>query len=501
MPLIVTTLYGLAALFGAAFGLIELRMLRRFLRNRGVIRASWASRPVMAGRDEASTASDLAMAPRVTIQLPLYNERTAADRIIRAAAGQEYPRDRFDVQVLDDSNDETTAIATRVVDELRAEGVDIELIHRDHRTGYKAGALAEGLQRTDAEFVAVFDADFAPEPHFLRRLLVEERAFDDPGVAFVQARWAWGTEATRGWLPATLALLLDRHFRVQKPVRAFLGNVTTFNGSGGIWRRTAIDDAGGWTSDTLTEDLDLSYRCALAGWKGHYLPDVKVLNELPGHMRAFKLQQRRWAKGSAQCLRKLMSRVMRAGDLVESRWDEAFMLAGYAIHPVLFLSLLLWPWAVLMMDRRLFWVMQGLMSLSIVAAALSLVVTIRERDDRLGPSAIREVVAGLCVGTGLMVNNTVGQLQGLFVRGGEFVRTPKLAAGHDDASLASLGADRAYASPLHWTFFLEIAVMAYSVWSANLLVRAGEPLWSLAMVFWAVCMGLTIQQQVVARTA
>jgi len=496
MPIVITALYGFAALFGAVFGLIELRMLRRFLQHRTTIRSTWR-----ADGEAAPARPDGATTPSVTIQLPLFNERTSADRIIRAAADQDYPRDRFDIQVLDDSTDETTAIAQRLVDEIRAEGVRIELIHRDHRTGYKAGALAEGLIRSEADFVAVFDADFAPEPHFLQRLLLEDFAFDDPSVAFVQARWAWGSDIDHGWLPATLALLLDRHFRVQKPVRAFLGNVTTFNGSGGIWRRSAIEVAGGWTSDTLTEDLDLSYRCALAGMRGHYLPDVRVLNELPGHMRAFKLQQRRWAKGSAQCLRKLTGQVMRAGDLVESKWDEAFMLAGYAIHPVLLLSLVLWPWAVLYVDRRVFWVLQGLMSLSIAAAALSLFITIRERDDRLGLSSIREVVAGLCVGTGLMVNNTVGQLQGLFVSGGEFVRTPKLTHVHEDETLGALGADRAYVSPLHWTFFLEIAVMLYSVAGAAMLVSLGQGFWSVAMVFWAVCMGLTIQQQLVTRTA
>ena len=495
MPHVITALYGFAALFGAVFGLIELRMLRRFLRHRTSIRASWGAEATEGRGAEATDA------PTVTVQLPLYNERTSADRIIRAAANQDYPRDRFDIQVLDDSSDETTAIVARLVEEIRAGGVRIELIHRDHRTGYKAGALAEGLERSDADFVAVFDADFAPEEHFLRRLLLDDSAFADPKVAFIQARWAWGADAEEGWLPGTLALLLDRHFRVQKPVHAYLGNVTTFNGSGGIWRRAAIEDAGGWTSDTLTEDLDLSYRCALAGWRGHYLPEVSVLNELPGHMRAFKLQQRRWSKGSAQCLRKLTSKVMRAGDLVQNKWDEAFILAGYAIHPVLFLSFILWPWAVLEMNRGLFWVLQGLMSLSLVAAALSLFVTIRERDGSLSFGSVREVVIGLGVGTGLMVNNTVGQFQGLLSSGGEFARTPKLVHAQDDPALDALGADRAYVSPLHWTFFLEIAVMGYAIASATLLIRSGEGFWAVAMVFWALCMALTVQQQVVARTA
>lgn len=494
MSLIITALYGLAALFGAAFAAVELRMLARFLRHRAEIR-SRTEHP----RDGGPASGD--SAPTVTIQLPLYNERNAADRIIRAAAAQEYPRDRFDIQVLDDSTDETTAIVRRVVDELRAEGVRIEHIRRGHRAGYKAGALAEGLERSESEFVAVFDADFAPEPTFLRRLLVDSKAFLEPTVAFVQARWAWGTDDGESWLGATLALLLDRHFQVQKPVRELFGNVTTFNGSGGIWRRSAIDAAGGWASDTLTEDLDLSYRCALAGWRGRYLHDVKVFNELPGHMRAFKLQQRRWAKGNAQCFRKLTRSVMRAGALVEDKWDEAFMLAGYAIHPLLLASLILWPWAVLYVDRTLFWILQGFMSLGIIAAFVSFFVTIREREPRGGLSSLGKVVAGLCVGMGLMVNNTVGQIQGFLSSGGEFVRTPKTGAVHDDEVMVAMGADAPYTSPLHWTFFAELLVMAYCVVGAVFLVQHGEALWSLAMVFWAACLGLMVQQQVASSAA
>lgn len=493
MPALITTLYGIAALFGAAFAAVELRMLARFLRYRSRIRAAKERAPGAEVLDEASL-------PSVTIQLPLFNERTSADRIIRAAADQDYPKDRFDIQVLDDSTDETTAIVARLVEEVRARGVRIEHIHREHREGYKAGALAEGLQRSGSELVAVFDADFAPEPSFLRRLIAEERAFDDPRVAFVQARWAWSRASTQGWLASALALLLDRHFRVQKPVREYVGNVSTFNGSGGIWRRAAIDDAGGWASDTLTEDLDLSYRCALAGWRGRYLHDVMVFNELPGHMRAFKLQQRRWSKGNAQCFRKLTRSVMGAGALVEDKWDEAFMLAGYAIHPLLLASLILWPWAVLYVDRTLFWILQGFMSLGIVAALLSFLVTLHERDAEWRIGALREVLVGLCVGMGLMVNNTVGQIQGFLSSGGEFVRTPKLATVHADRTLGSLGADLPYSSPLHWTFFAELAVMAYCVAGAVFLVQQGEGLWSLAMIFWALCMALMVQQQVGVRS-
>jgi cellulose synthase/poly-beta-1,6-N-acetylglucosamine synthase-like glycosyltransferase len=494
MSYLITLLYGAAALLGAAFAAIELRMLARFVRNRAAIREANSTHGAIDGRDDDS-------APTVTIQLPLYNERTSAERIVRAAAAQDYPAARFDIQVLDDSTDETTEIVAKVVAEVRNAGVTIQHIHRSHRTGYKAGALAEGLLESEAAFVAVFDADFAPEKRFLRRLILDSDAFDDPSVAFVQARWAWGEAEDAGWLSRVLALLLDRHFQIQKPVREFVGNVMTFNGSAGIWRREAIDDAGGWASDTLTEDLDLSYRCALAGWHGHYLHDVKVFNQLPGDMRAFKLQQRRWSKGHAQCFRKLMTRVMRAGAVVEDRWDEAFMLAGYAIHALLLASVLLWPWAVLQVDRALFWIIQGFMSLGIVAALLSFFITIHERDGEWRARSMGHVILGLAVGMGLMVNNTVGQIHGFLTTGGEFVRTPKPAASHADQTIDQVGAARSYASPLHWTFFAELLMMTYCFAGAAFLIVRGEPLWSLAMISWGICFGLVLQQQLGAPRA
>ena len=494
MSFAITVLYGAAALFLAAFGFWELRMLVHFLRNREAIRGT------PSYESDRPAPGPETVPPTVTIQIPLYNERTAAEQIILAASAQDYPRDRFDVQVLDDSTDETPQIVAKVVEELRARGVRIEHLHRDNRRGYKAGALAEGLERSTSEFVAVFDADFVPEPGFLRRLVLEARAFDDPTVAFVQARWAWGS-AIEGWLPSALALLLDRHFRVQKPTRAFSGSVTTFNGSGGIWRRKAIESAGGWTSDTLTEDLDLSYRCALDGWRGRYLADVIVQNELPGHMRAFKLQQRRWSRGSAQCFRKLTGRVLSAKKVVRHRWDEAFMLAGYAIHPLLLASLILWPWAVLYVDRTLFWVLQGLMSLGIVAAMLSFLITVHERGESWSLGTLAKVIISLCVGMGLMVNNTVGQIQGFASSGGEFVRTPKRKRVATDSALAAMGAEQPYSSPLHWTFFAEVLVMAYCLAGAVFLVQQGQGLWSLAMLFWGACLGLMVQQQMAQSLA
>lgn len=492
MSYLISALYASAALLGAAFALIEFRMLWRFIRNRDAIRAT------VGGTSTPSTL-DVTDYPRVTIQLPLFNERRAAEQIIRAAAAQDYPKDRFDVQVLDDSTDETTDIAREVVEEIRKTGVRIELIHRDNRQGYKAGALAEGLERSDAEFVALFDADFIPRPDFLRRMLVDEAGFAEADVAFVQARWAW-SEPVKGFLASALALLLDRHFFVQKPTRAWIGNVTTFNGSAGIWRRSAVDEAGGWSADTLTEDLDLSYRCALRGWRGKYLRDVPVVNELPDNMRALKQQQHRWAKGNAQCFRILTGRVLASTGVIADRLDEAFLLAGYAIHPILLTNLLLWPWAVLLMDRTTFFIIQGIMALVILVAPVSFALTVIERDRKLTLASVWQVIAGVCVGIGLMVNNSAGQVAGFLSEGGEFVRTPK--AQHVPSETAPEKVKpKAYSVPLHWTFFIELIVMAYCLASTAMLVANGEALWAVPLVFWAACLGLVVQLQMTPAPA
>jgi cellulose synthase/poly-beta-1,6-N-acetylglucosamine synthase-like glycosyltransferase len=491
MQVVLSLLYAAAALLAAAFAFIELRMLWRFLRNRAAIHATFDAAP------EGAPARGGSPPPTVTVQIPLYNERTTAEQIIRAAAAQDYPRDRFDVQVLDDSTDETRDIVARAVAEVRASGVRIAHLHRDNRQGYKAGALAAGLEHTDAEFFAVFDADFVPEPSFLKRLLVEERAFEDPKVAFVQARWSFGGPV-KNLFSSALALLIDRHFFVQKPTRAFVGDVTTFNGSAGIWRRKAVDEAGGWSADTLTEDLDLSYRCALRGWRGAYVHRVAVVNEIPGHMRAFKMQQHRWAKGNAQCFKSLTGRVMASKGVLHDRWEEAFLLAGYAIHPILLTNLLLWPWAVLYMDRTLFWSLQALMGVAILVAPLSFAITVIERDGRWSLASIGEIVAGICVGIGLMVNNSAGQVQGFVEAGGEFVRTPK---SNRRPGAPQRSAARTYTSPLHWTFFAELVVIGYCFATTAVLMSRGEGLWAVPLVFWAMCLGLVAQMQMSPRLA
>ena len=486
MSFVITVLYILVAGGGALFAAFELRLLLRFMRHRDAIRASVR---LNGARPRAGTTVEL---PTVTIQIPLYNERTSAARVLRAAAAQDYPRDRFDVQVLDDSTDETPAIVEREVERLQAEGIRIRHLRRKERTGFKAGALAAGLEHSNAEFIAIFDADFTPGEDFLRTVLGSDGSFQDPKVAFVQTRWSW--RELGGTFHRALSLLMDRHFFVQKPTKAFLGDVTIFNGSGGIWRRAAIDQAGGWSADSLTEDLDLSYRCALNGWTGRYLHDVTVPNELPADMRALKLQQHRWSRGNAQCFRKLAGRVMGTDEVLRDRWEEAYVLAGYAIHPVMVANLLLWPFAVVYIDRTLFLGLQILLTLVTFVAPLTFLVTLVERGERITPRSLVHLGVGICIGIGLMVVNTIGQIQGLLSSRGEFTRTPKRPASRMATEIEDPQA-RPYRLPLHWTFFVELLMLAQTVLGAVFLYRNGEAFWTAPLFFWGLCLAVVLVLQ------
>lgn len=244
--------------------------------------------------------------PVVTVQLPLYNERFVAARLIESATRIEWPKDKLEIQVLDDSTDDTTGIVDETVNRLALEGVNIKVLRRVHRKGYKAGALQEGLERAAGEFVAIFDADFIPTPDFLIQTV---SCFSDPKVGMLQARWSF-LNAEASWLTRVQSLLLSPHFGIEHWVRCERNLFFNFNGTAGIWRRSAIESAGGWKSDTVTEDLDLSYRAQLCGWKFVYRDDVTVPSELPITLAAFRSQQQRWAKGSIQTARKILPRLL-----------------------------------------------------------------------------------------------------------------------------------------------------------------------------------------------
>src|SRR5271156_2588737 len=240
--------------------------------------------------------------PRITVQLPIFNELYVVERLLKSVAALEYPRDLLQVQVLDDSTDEMTDIAAKRVAELKAAGLDIELIHRTDRTGFKAGALEAGLRSCTGEFILILDADFVPAPEMLRKTV---HYFTDPKIGMIQTRWGH-LNRTYSVLTRVQAMFLDGHLLLEQTARSRSGRFFNFNGTAGLWRRTCVEDAGGWQHDTLTEDLDLSYRAQLKGWRFIFLADLVTPAELPVDMNGFKSQQHRWTKGSIQTCKKLL---------------------------------------------------------------------------------------------------------------------------------------------------------------------------------------------------
>lgn len=358
--------------------------------------------------------------PFVTIQLPLYNERTVAARLIQSMGRIEYPRDRFEVQVLDDSTDETRGIVDTEVAHLRARGYDIKAIRRKDRTGFKAGALELGMQRAHGEFLCVFDADFVPPADFLERMLPR---FRDPKVGMVQARWDHLNRES-SLLTRAQSTLLDGHFVIEHKVRHDSGLFFNFNGTAGIWRRQAIEDAGGWQHDTLTEDLDLSYRAQLAGWKFVYEPLVEAPAEVPFDISAFKSQQKRWAKGSVQVARKLGVRIWRADVPRRVKWEAAAHLLGNMGYPLVLLLAILLPLVVLEQATVSPW-LHIVPFMLCTASVIWFYDTSQRAIGRRRRSRWFDVPAAMSLGIGMSLSQTRAVLEGLFGSTGEFLRTPK----------------------------------------------------------------------------
>jgi len=365
--------------------------------------------------------------PRVLVQLPVFEEPAVVSRLVAAAAALDWPRDRLEIQLLDDSGDETAAIGARAVACARAQGVHATHLRRRHRAGFKAGALAAGLAASRAEFVAVFDADFLPGPDFLRRMLP---SFAPAGVGLVQARWGHlNRDANR--LTRAQAAMLDAHFLLEHAWRQRMRRFMSFNGTAGVWRHACIESAGGWSADTLTEDLDLSYRAQLAGWGFAFRPDVVVPAELPVGMRAFRSQQHRWAKGALQTARKLLPRIARAR-LPWATKLEAFMhLTANVTYPLLLaLALLLAP---LVAGPRTFspaWL--PALQLAIVAAGTLPVALFLGRGQwragRRGARLAADTALALLLCGGLCWQLARAVVEGIVGARGEFVRTPKSGA-------------------------------------------------------------------------
>jgi len=363
--------------------------------------------------------------PKVTIQLPIYNERYVIERLVEAISRLEYPPGLLEVQVLDDSNDETQEVARACVERYRALGLDIRYLHRANREGYKAGALAEGLKTASGEFIAIFDADFQPCPDFLRRTLPY---FSEPNIAMAQARW---TYLNRDYSPLTEveSILLDGHFVIEHGARARSGRFFNFNGTAGIWRRNAIDDAGGWQHDTLTEDTDLSYRAQLRGWKFLYLPEIECPSELPVEMNAFKSQQARWAKGLMQTAKKILPKVLRADVPAGVKAEAFFHLTANISYPLMVvLSTLLLPAMIVRFYQG--WVQMLLIDLPLfLASSCSISGFYLTAQRALYPKTWTRTIMYLpfvmAVGIGLSVRNAKAVLEAIFGVQSEFARTPK----------------------------------------------------------------------------
>ena len=379
----------------------------------------------MSNRDkEPKPGPQLDPLPVVTVQLPLYNEMYVADRLIDAVCRIEYPRDRLEIQVLDDSVDETRDIAELAVRRFAAQGVDIKYYHRTARVGFKAGALEAGLKVARGEFIAIFDADFIPTSDFLLRLMPH---FSHSKIGMVQARWGHINQ-DYSLLTRIQSILLDGHFVLEHGARFRSGRFFNFNGTAGVWRRLAIDEAGGWQHDTLTEDLDLSYRAQLRGWKFVFVSNVIAPAEVPVEMNAFKSQQHRWAKGSIQTCLKLLPQILHA-DLPLGVKAEAFfhLTANFNYLLMSLLSILMFPamwvrynmgWTeMLIIDVPLFCAATASIGVFYVKAQRELYTDWRQR--------MKYLPFLMSIGIGLCVNNTRAVLEALFHKQSEFARTPK----------------------------------------------------------------------------
>jgi cellulose synthase/poly-beta-1,6-N-acetylglucosamine synthase-like glycosyltransferase len=409
-----------------------------------------------------------ASAPRVTVQLPVFNEMYVVRRLVDAVARLDYPRELLQIQVLDDSTDETCEIARACVDRWREQGLDIHYIHRIDRQGFKAGALENGLRTATGELVAVFDADFVPEPDFLRRTV---DFFGDEGVGMVQVRWEH-LNRDYNLLTQAQGILLDGHFIIEHTARNRSGAFFNFNGTAGVWRRAAIESAGGWQHDTLTEDLDLSYRAQLRGWRFIYLPHVVAPAEIPVEMNAFKSQQHRWAKGSIQTALKLAPSLWRASVPWHVKREAFFHLTANLAYLLMIPLALLMPLSVmvrighgaievLLLDVPIF-----------VAATFSVgvfYVTARRETGAKVWEQLKYLPFLMALGIGLSVNNARAVVEALVGHQSSFVRTPKHGVKVAGESVAR----RRYRAALTFQPLVELGLAAYMTYGIAFVIEKG----------------------------
>jgi cellulose synthase/poly-beta-1,6-N-acetylglucosamine synthase-like glycosyltransferase len=322
MEMIIIIFYGLSLLYIFLFSLGQLHLTWIYIRTK---------------KNQQEEAKPISTYPKVTVQLPIYNEKYVVERLIEAVSKFQYPKDKLQIQVLDDSTDETTEIISKKIEAIKSLQIDMQLLHRTNRVGYKAGALAAGLASAKGEFIVIFDADFIPDPDFLVKTIPY---FEESTVGVVQTRWGH-INKDYSILTRLQAFGLDAHFSIEQTARNASESFINFNGTCGVWRKSCIIDAGGWSADTLTEDLDLSYRAQLKGWKFKYLEGIETPGELPMIMPAIKSQQFRWNKGAAENARKNFGKVLRADLSLENKVHAFFHLFNSSVFISLLIAALL----------------------------------------------------------------------------------------------------------------------------------------------------------------
>lgn len=420
--------------------------------------------------DESGEEADRGVLPCVTVQLPIYNELYVAERLIEAALRLDYPIERLEIQVLDDSTDGTRTIIDRAVMRGRAAGVDIRVLRRDVRTGYKAGALAAGLAQARGELLAIFDADFIPPPEFLQRTIHD---FTDPRLAFVQARWGH-TNSSYSFLTFLQSLAIDAHFMVEQQARSSVGFWFNFNGTAGVWRRAAVEAVGGWQARTLTEDLDLSYRAFLQGWHGRYYRDLSVPAELPATFNGFRQQQSRWATGSFQCARLLLPEVWRSATPLGHKLSATLHLLGYGVHLLLFGLCALYPLVLVLSARfpQLITLFGVALAFNITALAPTAMFLAAQhmQNRRLSLKMGFVLLFISAFGSGMMLNTLRAAWRAWRTEGGEFQRTPKHGIIYRSQRLE----EGTYWVELDRIAFFELAFGIYNLVTVVLALRLGN---------------------------
>jgi cellulose synthase/poly-beta-1,6-N-acetylglucosamine synthase-like glycosyltransferase len=456
MEIIVSLFYGLSLLYIFLFSLGQLHLTWVYIRQK---------------KKYSEDAKPLHVYPQVTVQLPVYNEKYVVERLLDAVSKFQYPKDKLEIQILDDSTDETTEIISKKIEALKSLQLDVKLLHRGNRVGYKAGALAEGLQSATGEFIAIFDADFIPEPDFLMKTIPH---FSDPIIGVVQTRWGH-INKNDSILTQLQAFGLDAHFSIEQTARSASGSFINFNGTCGVWRKSCIADAGGWSADTLTEDLDLSYRAQLKGWKFRYLEDIETPGELPMIMPAIKSQQFRWNKGAAENARKNFGKVLKEHWPLKNKVHAFFHLFNSSVFIALLIAAVLSIPMLLIKQSHpeVSWLFN--LGIVFIIGFLSItffywIATKRFYADHPIKKFLSLYPRFLIISMGLSLHNGIAVFEGLIGKKTPFIRTPKFNLKKNQ----SWSSNTYIRTHFTFTMLLEALLCLYFVFGIVLGIRIGD---------------------------